>query len=65
LEFVRLENEIQALNPASKLNRTNVEKLKNREIQDMIDISALHNGIYLVRIYANGMPVIRKIIVRK
>ncbi|MCL2650745.1 MAG: T9SS type A sorting domain-containing protein [Candidatus Azobacteroides sp.] len=59
---------IQSEQPIEKIeiyNQSGICVLKNNNPTKMLDVSDLSNGFYLVRIYVNGIPVNKKIIVRK
>jgi len=39
--------------------------LLNENVKEKLDVSGLANGVYLAKIYVVGMPVNKKIVIRK
>jgi len=57
---------IQSESPVKKIeiyNQSGVCVLTNDNITDKLDVSSLVNGTYFARIYIDGTPLTRKIIV--
>ena len=63
-DYIFIQSEV----PVEKIevyNQSGVCVLKNNNPTETFDVSDLSNGFYLVRIYVNGIPANKKIIVRK
>ncbi|MCL2650556.1 MAG: T9SS type A sorting domain-containing protein [Candidatus Azobacteroides sp.] len=59
---------IQSESPVEKIkiyNQSGICVLINDNPIEKLDVSSLANGFYLVRIYVDGMPVSKKIVIRK
>ena len=63
-DYIFIQSEV----PVEKVeiyNQSGICVLKNNNPTEILDVSDLSNGFYLVRIYVNGIPANKKIIVRK
>lgn len=59
---------IQSYQPIKKVeiyNQSGICVLKNENVTEKLDVSSLASGFYLARIYVDGMPVSKKIVIRK
>ena len=59
---------IQSESPSEKIeiyNQSGICVLINDNAMEKLDVSSLANGFYLAQIYVDGIPVIKKIIIKK
>ena len=60
--YIQSESQVEKI---ELYNQSGVCVLKNDTMTEKLDISGLADGFYLVRIYMDGIPMVKKIIVKK